>query len=214
MACTPLRVTEPSLVFSTTQLPVGERGDLRQVGDDHDLRGPGQPGQPPADLDRRLAADARVDLVEEVRRHRVGTREDDLDREHHPRQLTAGGALGDGPRRRAGVRGEQQLDLVGAVRPVRDRAPADLRRPSGVLGLPDREGHPGVRHGQRGQLLGDGVGEPLRGLRAGVGQRLGQRGQFGAQRVALGGQLADPVVVAVQLGEPRGALLGPGQHGG
>ena len=36
-----------------------------------------------------------------------------------------------------------------------------------------------------------------------VRQRLRQSGQFGPQRVPLGGQLADPLVVAVQLGEPR-----------
>ena len=102
---------------SPPEVAVGERRHLRQVGHDHDLRGAGQPGQPPPDLDRGLAADAGVDLVEELGRHRVGAGEDHLDGEHDPGQLTAGGALGDGPRRGPGVRGEQQLDLVGAGGP-------------------------------------------------------------------------------------------------
>ncbi len=74
-----------------------------------------QGGQPPADLDRRLAADAGVDLVEDEGRHRVGAGEHDLDREHHPRQLAAGGALLQRPRRRTGVRAQQHLDVVDAV---------------------------------------------------------------------------------------------------
>ncbi len=69
-----------------------------------------------------------------------------------------------------------------------------------------------MRHGEFGEFGGDRIGEPLRGRRAGIGQRLCQFAQFGTQRVPLGGQLADPVVVAVQFGEPAGALLGPGQH--
>jgi hypothetical protein len=37
------------------------------VGDDDDLGEPGELGQPAADLDGRLAADAGVDLVENER---------------------------------------------------------------------------------------------------------------------------------------------------
>ena len=84
------------------QVLVGERGHLRQVGDDDHLGAAGQRGQPAPDLDRRLAADAGVDLVEHQRRHRVGAREHHLDREHHPGQLTAGRALRSG---RAGAPG-------------------------------------------------------------------------------------------------------------
>ncbi len=71
------------------QVVVRERGHLRQVGDHDHLRGAGQPGQPPADLHRGLAADPGVYLVEDERRHRVGTGEDHLDGQHDAGQLAA-----------------------------------------------------------------------------------------------------------------------------
>src|SRR5262249_20092222 len=46
------------------QVRVCECGYLRQVSHDDDLGQPRQPGQPAADLDRRLAAHPSVDLVE------------------------------------------------------------------------------------------------------------------------------------------------------
>ena len=93
-------------------MAVGERRDLRQVGDHQDLGVLGEHGQPAADLDRRLAADAGVDLVEDERRHRVGRRQRHLDAEHHPGELTAGGALAQRLGLGADVGGQQQLDLV------------------------------------------------------------------------------------------------------
>src|ERR1700722_14930603 len=82
----------------------------------HEARGqPGQPGEAAADLDRGLAADARVHLVEDERRDRVRAGEDHLDREHHPGQLAAGGALVQREGRGAGIAGEPQLDVVAAV---------------------------------------------------------------------------------------------------
>src|SRR5215470_15008994 len=69
------------------QVVVRERGHLGQVGDHDDLREPGQPGQPAADLDGRLAAHARVDLVEDEGRHRVRAGEDHLNGQHHTGQL-------------------------------------------------------------------------------------------------------------------------------
>src|SRR5690348_10430934 len=71
------------------QVVVRERGHLGQVGDDDNLREPGQPGQPAADLDRRLAAHARVDLVEDEGRHRVRAGEYHLNGKHDPGQLPA-----------------------------------------------------------------------------------------------------------------------------
>ncbi len=76
----------------------------------------GQPGQPAADLDRGLAADPGVDLVEHEGRHRVGAGEHDLDGQHDPGQLAARGALAERQGRRAGVGGQPDLHLVGAVR--------------------------------------------------------------------------------------------------
>ncbi len=111
------------------------------------------------------------------------------------------------------MRGEEELDVVGAVRAEGDGAAADVDAGGGVgdLVLPDGEGHPGVRHGQFGELRGDRVGEAPGGLGAGVGQRLRQLAEFGAQGVALGGELVDAVVVALELGQPGRAPLGPGE---
>src|SRR3954447_3319542 len=98
------------------EVTVRGRGALRQVGDDDHLRGPGEPGQPAADAERRPAAHPRVDLVEDERRHGVGCAEHDLEPEHEAGQLSARRALGDRPGRRAGMRHEQELDLVDPVR--------------------------------------------------------------------------------------------------
>ena len=57
-----------------------------------------------------------VHLVEDERRDRVGAGEHHLDREHHPGQLAAGGALVQRQGGRARVRGEPDLHVVGAVR--------------------------------------------------------------------------------------------------
>ena len=149
---------------------VREGGDLRQVGDHDDLGAPGQPGEPPPDLHRGLPANPGVHLVEHERRHRVGAGEDDLDGEHHPGQLAAGGSLGERQRGRARVRGQPDLHLVRAVRaelvPRRDHD-ADLR----------------VRHGERGEFRGDLGREPFRRLLAQRGQ-LGGRGRGPPRRAA------------------------------
>ena len=96
------RSTRAVLGLGHHQVPVGERRDLRQVGHDEHLRGLGQPGQPPADLDRRPATDPGVHLVEHEGRDRVDAGQDHLDRQHHPGQLAAGGAARQRPGRRAG----------------------------------------------------------------------------------------------------------------
>ena len=86
-AVTPLVVTRPVAALHHRVVLVGERGDLRQMGDDDDLDRSSQPSQPAADLDRGLAADARVDLVEDHRRHRLDVGQAHLDGQHHPREL-------------------------------------------------------------------------------------------------------------------------------
>src|SRR3954453_4587271 len=130
---------------------VGEGGDLGQVGDDHDLVVAGQPRQAPADLPGRLPADPGVDLVEDHDRYRVGAGEDDLNGQHYAGELTAGRALVHRPRRGAGVRGEQQRDLVETLGPG-----------IGGVGL-DREGDPGTLHGQAGEFRADLGGEAFGG---------------------------------------------------
>ena len=111
------------------QVLVGEGGHLRQVGDDDDLGRPGERRQPPPDLDRRLAADAGVDLVEDQGGHRVGAREHDLDGEHHPGQLAAGGALLQRPRPGAPACGRSSSSTSSTpCRPVGERPAADRQR--------------------------------------------------------------------------------------
>ena len=80
------------------------------------------------------------------------------DREHHARELAARGDLAQRPGGHAGVRGDHELDRVGAA-----RAPA---RASLELDLEAR-----VLHRQRAQLLDDRLGEPGRRLAAGGPQR-------------------------------------------
>ena len=94
--CTLLAVTAPVAVLHHLQVVGGERGDLGEVGDHDHLRRLGQPCQPPADLDGGGAADSGIDLVEHEGGHRVAGGDDDLDGEHDPGQLAAGGAAASG----------------------------------------------------------------------------------------------------------------------
>ena len=107
-------VTEPSLDFSTTTCRSAYAATCGQVGDHQHLGALRELGQPAADLDGGAAADAGVDLVEDERRDRAGAGQGHLERQHHPGQLAAGGALVQRPGLGAGVGGEQQLDLVDA----------------------------------------------------------------------------------------------------
>ena len=132
---------------------VGEGGHLRQVGHHEDLDVPGQHRQPAADLDGGAAADAGVDLVEDEGRDGVDGGQHHLDGEHDAGEFTAGGALAQRPGRGAGVRLEQEGDLVRAER-------SQLARGLHV----DDQG--GVGHGQGRQLRADPGGEVLGGLGA------------------------------------------------
>ena len=183
------------------QVGVGERGHLRQVRDDDHLREPGEPGQPAPDLHRGLAPHPGVHLVEHEGRDRVGAGEDHLDRQHDPGQLTARGALAERQHRGARVRGQPDLHLVRAVR-------------AEVAGRGDRHGQPRVRHGEGRELGGDAGGEGFRRRPAQLGQLAGQLGDGRGELCLLVGEAGDPVVVALQLGEPAGGLFRPGEHRG
>ena len=144
-------------VLGHHQVPVGERGHLRQVGHHQHLVGAGQPGQPAADLHRRLAADAGVDLVEDQRGR--GRRR----RRTPPRWRASPGTA---RRRRrpscSGSDGAPGVRPAAAAPPRRpraaDRRPCGRRRRGRLAARPAR-GHrdstPGVRHGQPGQLDAD-----------------------------------------------------------
>src|SRR6266702_865373 len=73
------------------EVAVGERGDLRQMRDRHDLSMLGETPEQSSDGMRRLAADPGVDLVEDER----VSAGDGRDRERDPRELAAGGRLRD-----------------------------------------------------------------------------------------------------------------------
>ena len=131
-------------------MPLGERGDLRQVRDRDHLRAGAEALQRTADRVRGLAADARVDLVEDHRRPAA----DRGDRERDAGQLAAGGRLGDGRERQARVRAHEERDAV---------AP---RRPG--LGLGEVDAELALVHADVSELGGDGRGE-----RAGSGGACG-----------------------------------------
>ena len=121
---------------------VGAGGDLRQVGDGDDLAAGAELLHEAADGLGDGAADAGVDLVEDQRRRRcagaLALGADDGDGEGDSRQLAARGDLGERPRRRAGVAGDQELDRFDAER---------LRRVGGdELDLEAAAGHAELLH--------------------------------------------------------------------
>src|SRR4030042_402867 len=65
------------------------RGDLGEMGDTDHLVAGRQPAELPGEEIRRLAADARVALVEDERPEALLVLAGRLERQHHPRQLAA-----------------------------------------------------------------------------------------------------------------------------
>src|SRR5439155_19451664 len=90
------------------EMPVGERGDLRQVRDRDDLRALGEALEDAADRVCRLAADPRVDFVEDEGLAACHRR----DRERDPRELAARRRLCDRRERAARVRAHEEHGLV------------------------------------------------------------------------------------------------------
>ena len=103
---------------------IGERRDLRQVGDDNHLRGSRQPREPATHFDGCSPADTGVHLVEDECGNRVRASENDLDGQHHAGQFATGRSPLQWSRRCAGMRGQQELHIVDAVRAEGDRRPA------------------------------------------------------------------------------------------
>ena len=94
------------------EVALGQRRDLRQVGDAEHLARLAERAQPLADGAGGLAADAGVDLVEHERR-RLARAGHGHQREHHARQLAARGGLAQRRRRHARVRRQHELDALG-----------------------------------------------------------------------------------------------------
>ena len=138
-ACSrPEVVTLPSLRLAYDDMLVRERRDLRQVRDDEDLGRLRQRGQPLPDLHRRLAADARVDLVEDERRHRPGVGQRDLDREHHPGELAPGRTLVRALAARSPVLAASSSSTSSTPVVVNRHRPPSISRPSSSSTRPSR----------------------------------------------------------------------------
>ena len=153
-------------------VPVGERRHLRQVGDHQHLGGPGQPRQPPADLDRG---------ARRRRRRRPRRRRTSAPGWCRPAPPRAPASPGTARRRRrpcaaAGARepvlAASRISTSSTPRRVPQPALADPERAAARRGrsrrlgvvLGDRDLEPGVRHRQQRQLGGDLGGEPAGGL--------------------------------------------------
>jgi hypothetical protein len=102
----------------------------------------GQSGQTPADFNGSSTAHTGVDLVEDESGHRIGGVDDDLDREHHPGQLSTGSPARQRSGFGASVRLQQQAHEVAT-------GDGELRCEF-ELHLED-----GVRHRQGAELGGD-----------------------------------------------------------
>ncbi len=147
---------------------VGDARDLWQVRDRDHLRPFGEPLQRGRDRVRGLAADARVDLVEDERLAPA----DRSDRERDARELAAGRGLRHRAEGQAGVRADQEDGLVDA----------------GRAGIALAQLHPelAVAHADATQLVGHRGGERLGRLLPGgpkprgelLGLRLGGREGF------------------------------------
>ena len=192
-------------------------GDLREVGDDDDLGVPGELLEALADGEGGPAADPGVDLVEDEDGRgaavAAGGGEGDLEGEHDAGELAAGGGLGDGARRGAGVRGEQDRDGVAAVGAGGLRGDVDGDRGVGHLEQPQLLLHGG---GERGGGLGAGGGE----LRGDLVELLLEGGEASGELVPLGLRALEAVEVhgggaggLEQGGDVLGGPVGAGQEG-
>ena len=168
------------------EVGLGQRGDLRQVGDADDLPGVAQPAQPLADRAGGGAADAGVDLVEDDRALRLARQAGKG--EHDPRDLAARRRLAERRERHSRIRRHEQLDRLGPGRPeaVRMRL--------------ERHLEPRAVHRQLGELGGDLGREPFR-RRGPPGAELG--GERGAPHLALGDPGPETGAHLLRVLEPR-----------
>jgi hypothetical protein len=158
----------------------GTRGHLRPLR---------EPLQELADGVRGLAADARIDLVED---HRLAAA-DCCDGERDARQLAAGRRLGDRRERKPRIRTDEEDDLVGARR-------ARLARPQ-------LDGELALAHADPPQVLGDGRGKGGRRRLSRFSQPVLESGKaFLGRGQRLGGR-AHRVDACIDRGELRAGLF-------
>ena len=187
-------------------MALGERGNLRQVGDAEDLPAGGERAQVLADRTRGVAADPGVDLVEHEQRAGAGRRPGSAvrhaeQRQHHPRQLAARGDLAQRARRARPAFGAiRSSTVVGPARAaaVGARRELDLER--------------GVGHRQLGQPLADRGGE-LRGrLRAASRSSPASASSSAARPRARASASSSATSALLELVAPRAAALGVREH--
>ena len=207
---------------------VGEARDLGEVRDDKDLPPASEGLEPHAHLQRRLAADAGVHLVENQHREAVRLGACRLDRKHHARQLPARGDPRQWQRGLARVGAEQHLRLLRALRahlvqrPQRQFERRAFEEQSLELG-PHGLRKTSRRHFPRAGQLGRGVLESAaRGLKLGLGRRHGRVEivdlfQLSGQAISLNDRRLDRAAVlpldGLQQRQPRLHRLQPGRVG-
>ena len=87
----------PARLLRDDEMPIGARGDLRQMRDHQDLVPLGDFAQRLTHPGTDLATDAGVHLVEHQRRHRIVPAQRGLERQHQARELATRRALREGP---------------------------------------------------------------------------------------------------------------------
>jgi hypothetical protein len=141
------------------EVRLGNAGDLREMGDDDELRSLGESCQGIGDGVSGLTPDARVDLVEEhgrLARRRMG---DGAQSERDAGELAARGGLRDRREREAWIRADEERDPVATGRPG--------------LSLGELGPELAVAHPEALQVARNGLGEGL--CRRGPGLRKGGR---------------------------------------
>src|SRR5439155_10412852 len=138
----PGRGRGPSRVYALRDRDVmlGARRDQRQMRDAEHLPRPAELRELAADGLGHGAADPGVDLVEDERRAALLGGGQGLQGEHDPRQLAARGDAGERARLLTGVRREEELDLVPALRA--ESAP-----------IAEADGEASIVEGERGELV-------------------------------------------------------------
>ena len=178
----------------------GHRGHLGQVGDAEHLPLLAERAQPLADRPRGVAADAGVDLVEDVGR-RAARRPLARQREHHPRELAAGGRVAERrdrhPRVGRDAEGRPAPGPAPRSPPGAARArPRALRRSSPAARAPWRPASPA----RRAALARTSLSPPARSVRV----RIAFASSASSRSV-----VSSAPSIALDLGA---AVLGVGEH--
>ena len=183
-------------VLRHQHLRVGEGGDLREVRHAQHLVLPAQRRQRAPDRGPGLAADPRVDLVEDEGRRRL--RQHDAQREHRPRELAAGRGLRERARRLAGVGREQEGHVVGAVVAMAAASPVAVAPDDVSTSIVNRP--PGSASSRR--WLVTAVGEPGAAARRAFESARGGSVDLGERVAPRGVELRSARVVLFELLEP------------